>query len=100
MRPLTTAPRYISLKAYPDDLEVGFDRARWVSLAAQLDRHDNDPEYRDEQRAWYDSLRDFSALILGNAPTVRIFAKDRQWCLLDPDKATDRTLFYETYLGR
>jgi len=92
-----TKPRHISLGLYPEDLRLGYDRHKWMDLAARLDRHDNDPIYRDEQRAWYDTLRDFSAMVLGNAPTVRLYARDRQWCLLDPDNSDDVDLFFNLY---
>lgn len=92
-----TRPRHITLSFYPADLELGFDRQRWMELAKCLDRHDNDPIYRDEQRAWYDTLRDFSAAVLGNAPTVRLLARERQWCLLDPENLNAVDLFLEMY---
>jgi hypothetical protein len=84
-----TRARLISLIYYPSSLSLGYDRDRWMDLARQLDRHDNDPAYRDEQRAWYDTLRDFSALALGNQPTVRLYAADAQWCALDAGKSED-----------
>ena len=95
-----TKPRLISLRHYPPNLRLGYDRQNWMTLAAKLDRHDNNPvPYRDEQRAWYDTLKDFSSMILGNAPTVRLYAKDRQWCQLDPDRKEDVDLFYNLYLA-
>ena len=95
-----TKPRHLSLSLYPEDLKVGYDRKKWMELAGRLNKHDNDPCYRDEQRAWYDTLRDFSAWVLGNAPTVRLYAADRQWCLLDPGKPEDIDLFFDRYLAR
>lgn len=52
-----TYPRYLSLANYPKDLEIGYNRERWMTLALKFDCHDNDPPHRDEQRAWYDTLR-------------------------------------------
>lgn len=92
-----TRPRHISLSSYPAHLRLGYNRQRWIALAAKLDCHDNDPPYRDEQRAWYDTLRDFSSIVLGNAPTVRLYARDMEWCTLDPDKAKDIDLFFNLY---
>ena len=94
-----TKPRLISLRHYPTNLRLGYNRQKWMTLATKLDRHDSDPVYRDEQRAWYDTLRDFSSMILDNAPTVRLYAKDRQWCRLDPERKEDIDLFYNLYLA-
>jgi hypothetical protein len=88
-----TKPRLITLRLYPASLGLGFDRHKWMDLAARLDRHDNDPIYRDEQRAWYDTLRDFSSAVVGNAPTARLFASDREWCRLNPDGTADVARF-------
>jgi hypothetical protein len=93
-----TEPRQISLAAYPGDLHVGYDRERWIELCRRLNRRDNSPPFRDEQRAWYDTLRDFAAPLLGNRPTVRIFAGERQWCALDADRAADVRAFAQSRL--
>ena len=91
--------RLVSLRRYPLDLPLGYDRDRWMELCRQLDKHDNDPPWRDEQRAWYDTLRDFSPLVLGHMPTVRLCAGDEQWCALDPEKAAHVEAFY-AYFAR
>jgi hypothetical protein len=78
-----TSPRMIALRSYPTDLGIGFDRTTWIDLCAKLDRHDADPVYRDEQRAWYDTLRDFSVELLGHRPLVRIPAMRTKWCSPD-----------------
>jgi hypothetical protein len=90
-----TAPRRLTLELYPSELTLSFDRQRWEGLCKQLDRHDNSPKYRDEQRAWLDVLRDFSSLLLGNQPTVRIYARDEEWCSFDPDHIEDVKKFAE-----
>ena len=59
----------------------------------EIHAHDNDPPFRDEQRAWYDTLRDFIPEMKGFLPTVRIFARDIAWCSLDPEKPEDITKF-------
>jgi predicted amidohydrolase len=84
-----TVPRKTALKHYPEKLELGFERKRWVGLCERINAKDNDPRYRDEQRAWYDTLRDFMPEIKGLNPTVRIFAKDFVWCSLDPNNPRD-----------
>jgi hypothetical protein len=88
-----TAPREIALSNYPDEIELGFDRDRWIGLCRELQRRDNDPPYRDEQRAWYDTLRDFAPRVLGLKPTVRLVARDVVWCSLRPDSTEDMDTF-------
>lgn len=84
-----TACRKESLLKYPDTLEVGFDTGRWIELCEKIDAKDNDPPYRDEQRAWYDTLRDFIPTIKQINPTIRLFSKDFPWCNLNPEVQYD-----------
>ena len=84
-----TLPRKITLEEYPTNLELGFSKEKWIRLCEKINAKDNDPPYRDEQRAWYDTLRDFLPTILGLQPTVRLFAKDFEWCSLDPNNPED-----------
>lgn len=58
-----TPLRKIALEHYPKELKLGFNKKRWIDLCVQINRLDNDPPYRDEQRAWYDTIRDFLPLI-------------------------------------
>jgi len=88
-----TAPRKLALEKYPDDIEVGYKIARWINLCHDLDKKDNDPPYRDEQRAWYDTIRDFLPRLEGLKPTVRLFANDVEWCKLDPTNQFDLNRF-------
>jgi len=88
-----TLPRRIALKTYPDELELGFDREKWMTLCDKINARDNDPPYRDEQRAWYDALRDFLPPVRGLEPTVRLFARDFVWCSLNPDDTSDGEKF-------
>lgn len=74
-----TPLRAVSLLAYPDDVKLGFDRERWISLSEQIKAGDNSPIYRDEQRAFYDSIRDLCAPRFGLKPVVRIFEADVLW---------------------
>lgn len=82
-----TTPRSIALESYPSTLPLGFDRDRWRALCRQIGARDTDPPYRDEQRAWYDTLRDFAPASLGLQPTVRLYACEAEWCRLDPKVA-------------
>lgn len=93
-----TKPRFISLSHYPLDLVLGYDQNKWIELSRHLNRRDNDPPYRDEQRAWYDTLRDFSPQLLGNRPIMRLYAGERKWCLMDADNAKDVASFWALIL--
>lgn len=94
-----TAPRAAALAAYPDTLRLGFERERWKRLCERINAHDNDPPHRDEQRAWYDSLRDFLPLLKdGLLPTARIHAADMHWCELSTRSPEHRALFRD-WLG-
>ncbi len=84
-----TTPRKIALQNYPLDLEVGFSKENWINKCEVLNRKDNDPVFRDEQRAWYDTLRDFLPTFKGLNPSIRIFSKRKQWCTLDPNNPKD-----------
>jgi len=84
-----TIPRKLSLERYPDRLKLGFSKEKWKYLCDEIRASDNDPRFRDEQRAWYDTLRDFLPQIKGLRPTIRMFSKDFQWCNLDPENPVD-----------
>jgi hypothetical protein len=84
-----TLPRKIALNMYPNELELGYNRGKWIALCQKINARDNDPPYRDEQRAWYDTLRDFLPEITGLKPTIRLFAGDFAWCSLNPNSTSD-----------
>ena len=90
-----TNPRKLALSAYANDTPLGFSAKGWITLCEHHDAKDNDPPFRDEQRAWYDTLRDLVPSIKGLRPTVRLYASDRVWCSLDPDRTEDRDRFSE-----
>lgn len=90
-----TKPREITLSGYSDALTLGFSKSKWINLCATLNKKDNDPAYRDEQRAWYDSLRDFAPSILKIKPTIRLYASDHVWCSLDANSKSDQEHFRE-----
>ena len=92
-----TLPRSLALSKYPDRLALGFSREKWQRLCEQTKAQDRDPAYRDEQRAWYDTLRDFLPSIMGLKPTVRLYAGDQRWCELDPKSPSDLAKF-KSYL--
>ncbi len=88
-----TRLRKLALAVYADGHNLGFAARRWLELCEQHDARDNDPPFRDEQRAWYDTLRDLVPSIRGLQPTVRLYARDRVWCSLDPDSKEDQDRF-------
>jgi hypothetical protein len=89
-----------SLLKYPDTLEIGFNANKWIELCEKIDAKDNDPPYRDEQRAWYDILRDFLPTIKQLLPTIRLFSKDFRWCNLNPEVQSDIKKFKALLGGR
>ncbi|MCX6158004.1 MAG: hypothetical protein NTY74_08520 [Ignavibacteriae bacterium] len=88
-----TKPREISLANYPNTLKVSFATTKWRNLCDKIDKKDNDPPFRDEQRAWYDTLRDFAPIFLDLKPTKRLFARDFIWCSFDPNNGKDLDSF-------
>ncbi len=96
-----TYPRYISLKNYPESLNVGYDLKWYMETCQNVKSVDNDPKYRDEQRAWYDTLRDFLPSIHNEVNlTVRIPLGFHSWCSLSPANAKDIDIFNALALGR
>lgn len=93
-------PRQIALDKYPPSFQLGYNRDRWSDLCARIKAHDPDPPFRDEQRAWYDALRDFAPAFLGLGATVRLYAGDRVWCDLDPDRRDHLQQFLRLIEGR
>jgi hypothetical protein len=90
-----TPPRVLALQSYPQELAVGFSVEKWLRLCQSIHARDNDPPFRDEQRAWYDTLRDFLPAVKGLGPTVRLYAADMRWRGLDPEKPADQKRFKE-----
>lgn len=90
-----TKLRAISLNNYPDSIMLKYSKSKWVGLSDSLNKKDNLPPFRDEQRAWYDTLRDFAPFYLDLQPTVRLFIGDFVWCSLDPNNKEDIEKFKE-----
>jgi len=96
-----TIPRKIALLSYPYRSKSGFSLAQWISICDKTRAHDPEPVYRDEQRAWYDTLRDFLPELNRNlGPTVRLYSEEMQWCSLDPDNPNDVARFKGIIEGR
>ena len=73
-----TKQRAKSLAHYPPDLNLGFDKAKWYEACENIKAIDNDPIYRDEQRAFYDSVRDILAARNGMT-LIRLKDGDYDW---------------------
>jgi len=73
-----TEPRALSLGEYPLELSLGFDRRGWIDECRKVLARDNDPRYRDEQRAFYDALRDILAARSGFT-LIRLRHGDWDW---------------------
>jgi hypothetical protein len=88
-----TELRAVALKNYPKELTVAFDKEEYIDYCTQLKMKDNDPPYRDEQRAWYDTLRDFLPLTdKQHKPVIRIplFETKRTGLRLDEETIIKR----------
>lgn len=94
-----TEPRGIALSLYPEKIQYGFSVDKWRKLCQELNKRDNDPPYRDEQRASYDTLRDFAPQLWKTGKTVRLYSRDLVWCVLNPRKKSDLQTFREIVLN-
>ena len=92
--------RKLSLLEYPENLVVGFCLKKWINLCEVIDAKDNDPPYRDEQRAWYDTIRDFLPTTEGLKPTRRLFSRDFQWCSMNPENPYHLKIFKAILEGK
>jgi hypothetical protein len=96
-----TRCREIALRSYPERVRLGFDSEKWIQRCQSLRKRDNDPPFRDEQRAWYDTLRDFLPLTRGMNPTIRLYSREFEfekfrkfnWCDLSPGRPADVETF-------
>jgi hypothetical protein len=95
-----TKLRQIALENYPAYMKCGFDKTKWIERCIKLNIKDPSPIYRDEQRAWYDTLRDFAPHLLGINPTIRLYLKDHIWCGLNPKKEEDISTFKKILGGK
>ena len=67
-----TAPRAQALLIYPVEACLNFSKKVWIDTCKQINAKDNSPPYRDEQRAFYDSMRDLLPVENGMLPTFRV----------------------------
>jgi len=83
--------RLVSLRKYPEKLKLGYDKTKYKKYCADISSNDPDPVFRDEQRAWYDTLRDFLPYLSNEIkrPTVRIPLGFYAWCKLNTNSKKD-----------
>jgi very-short-patch-repair endonuclease len=85
-------PRAIALRLYPKHTLICFDTAEWIAHCDAIAATDNDPPYRDEQRAFYDSARDILAGANGYR-VVRLKHGAFDWQTSDADAEILRRVF-------
>jgi hypothetical protein len=73
-----TMQRARALELYPADLTLGFDREEWLTACRTIKATDPTPPHRDEQRAFYDSLRDILAA-RNNVRLIRLLYGTFDW---------------------
>ena len=90
-----TEARLVALKNYPRSLEPAYNVKAYKQKCKKINAKDGDPEYRDEQRAWYDTIRDFLPKICPDqvSQVIRIPLGFYPWCSLDPNNPSDVKLF-------
>lgn len=93
-----TSSRKLTLTKYPKTIKLGYNREKWIELCERINAKDNDPPFRDEQRAWYDTLRDIIPAVMNLNPTIRLYSKDFKWCSLDPNLSSDIEKFKKILL--
>ena len=82
-----TSLRAVSLQNYPRHAQLGFDAQRWIGLSEKIRAGDNSPIFRDEQRAFYDAIRDLTIPRMdGFRPVIRVFEEDVAWEKIISDK--------------
>lgn len=90
-----TEARLFALENYPQSLKLAYNVKVYKQMCLNVKAKDGDPKYRDEQRAWYDTIRDFLPRICPDQVTqvIRIPLGFYPWCSLDPNNPSDVKLF-------
>ena len=72
-----------------------------IYLSETIAAEDDDPPFRDEQRAWYDALRDFVPAFEGLQPTVKFQSHGRRrWFFLFLPRLSRQTIFSKSHSGQ
>jgi very-short-patch-repair endonuclease len=79
-----TPARAVALRNYAPGINLGFDEACWIEECERIAAVDPSPPHRDEQRAYYDSVRDLLASkrgirIIRLAETALSTPAERAW---------------------
>lgn len=86
-----TEQRAKSLGLYPSRVTTAFSIAEWIAACESIRASDSDPAHRDEQRAFYDTLRDMLAARNG-VRLIRIRTGVVDWTMPGSDEALDALL--------
>ncbi len=86
-----TSQRATALELYPPDIRLGFDRQGWIDACRSIRATDPTPPHRDEQRAFYDTLRDILAARNG-VRLVRVRYGTNDWTAAGAAQRLDAVL--------
>lgn len=86
-----TEQRAKALELYPGDMPLDFDRDQWIAACRTIKATDPTPPHRDEQRAFYDSLRDILAT-RNSLRLVRLRFGTHDWTAADVAERLDAVL--------
>lgn len=86
-----TLQRARALELYPPDLPLEFSRDEWIRACETIKATDFTPPHRDEQRAFYDALRDILAHQNGYR-LVRIRQREFDWTTKDAADRLEMTI--------
>ena len=92
-----TIPRAIALSNYPSGIALRFDTRLWIRTCGEIRATDCSPCYRDEQRAFYDALRDIQATRNG-MKVMRLKAGDVDWTAPDARLKLDKLMAQDSEL--
>lgn len=89
--------RVIALENYPKDFQFDYDSKLYKSKCSLLQAKSSNSKHREEQRAWYDTIRDFLPMLRPDLvkKVVRIPLVGYPWCSLNHKDEKDRKKFKE-----
>ena len=87
--------RAITLKHYPENLKLDYDKMKWLKLCEKKTMKDSKINCGDEQRAWFDTLKDFIPSLNIETPepinsVTRLYTSDFLWCSLIPNEFSNQ----------
>jgi very-short-patch-repair endonuclease len=90
--------RKAALECYPSYLTLYFNKQKWISACDSIQAKDNDPQNRDEIRAYYDSIRDIQSAKNGYR-LIRIMHGQYDWESNQAQQYIDELLNYKPFEG-